>query len=358
MASKASIDRKVRREANRLLHESRACLKKHKLPGRVRADIEKRSQELGEALARGDGDAIRAGLMPLDALVEEHAPRKSAMREYGESIGIAVVIALLLRAFVVEAFKIPSESMIPTMEIGDHIFVNKFLYGIRIPYTKIKFFDVRKPERGEVIVFINPCQPDKDYIKRILAVGGDTLELRCDVLYINGEPISRELQDEHYLYWSKPDASTWEQIPGALYAESVDDKPFETLYRNVRTPRAALENDWRESFPKSPHDIPSCSTDHESTTHAESVAHGTIEESLPERETFRDQGACAPKWRFRVPDGHVFVMGDNRENSKDSRIWGVVPLENIKGRAMIIWWSSKPGSPQGTSWDRIGKIVR
>src|SRR5262249_20874197 len=103
-----------------------------------------------------------------------------------ESIGIAILIALLLRAFVVEAFKIPSSSMVHTLEIGDHIFVNKFLYGVHVPFTDKKLFSLRAPRRGDVIVFINPCD-QRDFIKRIVATAGDTVEVRCNILYINGK---------------------------------------------------------------------------------------------------------------------------------------------------------------------------
>ena len=125
----------------------------------------------------------------LDALVDEliKRPPKSTTRDYVESIGAAVLIALALRAFVIEAFKIPSSSMYPTLEIGDHIFVNKFIYGVRIPWTTTKLFELRGPKRGEVIVFIYPCDPDRDYIKRVVALAGDTVEVRCNVVYVNGK---------------------------------------------------------------------------------------------------------------------------------------------------------------------------
>ena len=131
----------------------------------------------------------------LDSLVDElvKRPPKSTTRDYVESIGAAILIALALRAFVIEAFKIPSSSMYPTLEIGDHIFVNKFIYGVRIPWTSTKFFELRGPERGEVIVFMYPCEPDRDYIKRVVALAGDTVEVRCNVVYVNGVAVPSKM---------------------------------------------------------------------------------------------------------------------------------------------------------------------
>src|SRR5690606_10630642 len=137
-------------------------------------ELAARIDALEAACEAGDGERMRVELARLDDLADEHLAfaRKSTTREYVESIGIAILIALFLRAFVIEAFKIPSGSMIPSPEIGDHIFVNKFLYGIRIPWTRTKFLQLRKPRRGEVVVFIYPCE-SKDFIKRIVAVEGD-----------------------------------------------------------------------------------------------------------------------------------------------------------------------------------------
>ena len=117
----------------------------------------------------------------------DKAPESSWKESVG-SVLVAILVALTLRAFVVEAFKIPSGSMIPTLAIGDQIFVNKFRYGVRIPFTSTRLVEFEDPQRGEVIVFICPYQPSDDYIKRIAAVGGDELEYRQGILHINGEP--------------------------------------------------------------------------------------------------------------------------------------------------------------------------
>ena len=114
-------------------------------------------------------------------------------RESFQSILIAVLIALMLRSFVVEAFKIPSGSMIPTLAIGDQIFVNKYLYGVRVPFTSIRLVDFDEPQRGEVIVFICPIEPHQDYIKRVIGLPGDEVTVRNNTILINGEPVKRKL---------------------------------------------------------------------------------------------------------------------------------------------------------------------
>ena len=189
----ARAQRRARKEARRLLSEVKRLTKKHdyRLPETPKKELHAAMAELRAALDAKDHDRICENLTRLDDLNDRHLgfAHKSTLREYAESIGVAVLIALFLRAFVVEAFKIPSGSMIPTMEIGDHIFVNKFIYGLRIPFTKVRFFDYRKPKRGEVIVFIYPEEPDKDFIKRVVALEGDSLEVRNSVLYVNGDKV-------------------------------------------------------------------------------------------------------------------------------------------------------------------------
>src|SRR5688572_7755323 len=154
----ASLDRRVRSEARELVREARAALARQPAL-RDTPELDLAASEPERALAAGDRRRLRRALVTLDAMVDErveHGPR-SLVREVGELIVTAVVIALFLRAFVVEAFTIPSSSMYPTLEINDRIVVNKFAYGIRIPWTEIKLF-ARSPQRGEVIVFDQPCQ--------------------------------------------------------------------------------------------------------------------------------------------------------------------------------------------------------
>jgi signal peptidase I len=378
----AGIDRKIRIEARKLLREARAGVGRHgsQLPGRVRQDLDKRIASLDQAFRDDDGDAMRIQVPVLDAMVDEQLAftRKSTFREYAESIGIAVIIAVLLRGFVIEAFKIPSGSMIPTMEIGDHIFVNKFLYGVRIPFVGVKFFQYRKPERGEVIVFERPRDPE---------------ELRCGFLDVNGESVERELITAEHSYWEgdDEDADSWGQRTSSLYREVLGDNVFQTLYvpsRPYHEARlAAGDADERSVAPHlTSRDFPAVNdamsvagvpdvrfpeyelvlvdggtrtrSVHQSIPRcdAEGRAGGDVgcyEPSQPDLEG--GQGPCAQEWSYVVPDGHLFAMGDNRDNSSDSRVWGPVPLENIKGKALFIWWSNN--GKVGVQWDRIGKVV-
>jgi len=196
--------------------------------------------------------------------------RKSTFREYTEAILIALVLAFIIRSFIVQAFKIPSGSMIPTLLVGDHILVNKFIFGPQIPFTNIRLFSFQKPKRGEVVVFLEPTERKKDFIKRVIGLPGETIQVINRQVYINGEP----LQDEDFAY----------------YASS----------RFVR----GLDN------------------------------FGPI----------------------KVPENCYFMMGDNRENSSDSRVWGPVPFELMKGTAFLIYWSWN-GPDRNVRWSRIGDII-
>ena len=203
--------------------------------------------------------------------------KKKFIKEYVEPIVVAVLIALFIRAFVVQAFKIPSSSMEPTLLVGDHILVNKFIYGIRIPYSNIKFFQYRKPRKGDIIVFIFPRDRSKDFIKRVIGTEGEKLEIINNRIYIN-------------------------------------DK---------------LVNDpW---------------------------GHFTL--ARPSMEDFGP---------VRIPEGSLFVMGDNRDNSQDSRFWGFVNINNdVVGSAFVIYYSGpnfweiwKIWRWGEIRWGRIGKLIR
>ncbi len=296
--------RRALKEARLLLREARRGLRKY-----AHRITEKGAVAVREAVGQLDGaandkhwDDLPGALNALDRALDDYLPfaRKSTVREYTESIAVAVLIALFLRAFVVEAFKIPSGSMIPTLQVGDHIFVNKFIYGIRVPWTNIKFgMTYRKPRRGEVIVFIYPKEPDKDFIKRIVAVEGDTVEVRDNQLYVNDQAVSRHHVDGDCKYEDyKEETAKWEEDRCEEWTEAVEGNEYTTIYdRNgqVHSYKAQL-----------------------------------------------------------VPPNSVFVMGDNRDNSHDSRFWGFVPFELIKGKAMVIWWSS--GEPEG--WIRIARMFK
>jgi signal peptidase I len=308
------LARRARKEAAGLVRDVRRVVAAH--PYRINEEAKRAlaaaCDELDKARAAADHDAVCRGLVKLEELRAQHLSfaGKSTLREYTESIAVAVLIALLLRAFVVEAFKIPSGSMIPTMQVGDHIFVNKFIYGIRIPFTKVHFFDWHKPERGDVIVFIYPRDPDKDFIKRVIAVAGDTIEVRNNVVYVNGKAIPRKPVPgpcKYYDFDEQTNHWTYHDDDCAMYEETLGHETYRTI--------AAL-GDFARDFP--------------------------------------GPGDPSP---YVVPKDSVFVLGDNRNNSHDSRFWGPVPDGNIKGKAMIIWYSS--GAPaEGVRWNRFGHVVR
>ena len=383
--ARVRMDRRVRRESRVVLREARRGLKRHghRVPDGIKGRIREAADALDQALVDNDGPATRERLMVLDEMVDEHLAfaRKSTAREYAESIGVAVLIALVLRAFVVEAFKIPSGSMIPTMEIGDHIFVNKFIYGLRIPFTRIHLFELRQPRRGEVVVFINPCEPDKDFIKRIVALPGDSVEVRCDQLYVNDKAVPTEpANDTACRYWDKEsedENARWQHKTCSRYVETAGSDTYTTIYSPDRVGRERLRagnpggaysmlagpRDFPDLTLPSDKRVPDCENILTNSNHvptdprlreqqARSLGH--IAPSTPGPV----KGGCRLREHYVVPDGHVFVMGDNRENSSDSRAWGSVPIENIKGKALFIWYSTKPAAEGGVQWQRIGKVVK
>jgi signal peptidase I len=356
-----ALDRRVKKEATQLVREARAALSLKKgLRGKA-GDLDKVTSEVETGLRDKQLARVRLNLPLLDALCDEliERPPKSTTRDYIESIGAAVLIALALRAFVIEAFKIPSSSMYPTLEIGDHIFVNKFIYGIRIPYTDIKFFE-RSPDRGSVIVFKYPCDPDRDYIKRVIALAGDTVEVRCGVVYVNGKAIPQKMVlDANQCEYDDYDETSghWFSKRCSEYSETVNGKTYYT-YQDERRPehdRLGLRDD--RDFPTRDNPFPpSCADAHEDTNKAtaQPQVKGKLEITVPAAQA----KVCEPQYHYVVPPGHVFVMGDNRANSNDSRVWGSVPLENIKGEALFIWLSYHDISPSGIRWRRIGDFVK
>jgi len=278
---------RARAEAEHLSKEARRILKKksYRIPESVAANARAAIDEIEEAMRGSDEERLRKAISDLDALMDKHLAfaRKSTLREYAESIGVAVGVALLLRAFVVEAFQIPSGSMIPTLEVGDHIFVSKFAYGVSIPFTTKHLVDFSPPKRGDVIVFKYPRDPSTDYIKRVVGLPGEVVEVRENEVFIDGKPMPREHLDQACTYSDASHVGVRQELPCERWTETLDGHP-----------------------------------------------HATIQDARPFK---RDDK------KMLVPPGHVFVMGDNRDNSSDSRYWGTVPMENIKGRALVIWWS-------------------
>ncbi|WP_300671785.1 signal peptidase I [Desulfoluna sp.] len=204
----------------------------------------------------------------------ESTPAKGPLRENVEAIVIALILALFIRTFVVQAFKIPSGSMLNTLQIGDHILVNKFIYGVKIPFIQKTVIPVKDPKRDDIVVFIYPEDPKKDFIKRVVGVEGDVIEVRNKVLYVNNARVERDY----------------------------------TIHTDRRV--------------------------------------------LPAEFTQRDNFGPVT-----VPKESLFVMGDNRDNSHDSRFWGFVPLKAVKGKAFLIYFSWN-GRDNSVRWSRMGDILR
>ena len=314
VGGRADVPGELRREfeqANHLLDEAERILSKKKtqvvraVPSNVREDIDEALERLREVMQREkfDTEEFDRAHDRTRTLVERHLDRwrKSELREYAESIGIAVAVALLLRAFVVEAFKIPSGSMLPTLQIQDHIFVNKFKYGPTIPFTKTRLFTSMPPARGDVMVFETPDpapnNEGQDFIKRVIALPGDTLAVDGGHPIINGWKVPSCSAGE---YEFREGNAYGSPKRGELYVEYLGDATYLTLYEDGRF-----------------------------------------------------DGRQGP---YRVKPGEVWVLGDNRNNSSDSRAWfghrgGGAPFENIKGRAMFVWLSF--GLDGGVTWDRL-----
>lgn len=200
---------------------------------------------------------------------------QSSLRENLEAIIIAVILAMFIRTFIIQAFKIPSGSMKETLQIGDHILVNKFIYGVKLPFFNKIIIPYKDPKREDIIVFKYPNDPSKDFIKRVVGLAGDVVEVRNKKLYVN------------------------------------DVLQTDKFYEVHSDPRI-----------------------------------------LPAKLTERDN--FGP---FTVPEDSLFVMGDNRDNSHDSRFWGVVNRKALKGKAFVIYWSWNK-SEFGVRWKRLGKLIR
>lgn len=220
---------------------------------------------------------------------ETGKPKEPLLVEYARFLFPVVLIVLLLRGFLAEPFRIPSGSMLSTLEIGDFILVNKFAYGIRPPVWNRKLIDIADPERGDVMVFRYPENPSIDYIKRVVGVPGDEVAYYNKVLYINGKRI--------------------EQEPQGVYQAG---------FPNIKR--------FKERLDEVEHDI-------------------LVNVMYP-----------AGDFVVTVPENSYFVLGDNRDNSRDSRFWGFVPDENLVGKAFMIWMNWEWG--QWPKWGRIGTIIQ
>ncbi len=222
-------------------------------------------------------------------------PKPNSVVEFCRSFFPVILVVLMLRSFVVEPFRIPSGSMLPTLSVGDFILVNKFSYGLRLPVLNTKFLELGEPRRGDVVVFRYPPDPSKDYIKRIVGLPGDEIRYEDKTLFINGERVPTE---NITLYTGYGAGALG--VPTLEMVESLGDVEHQILV-------------------------------------------------VPRR--------LEPDLRKRIPAGHYFVMGDNRDNSADSREWGFVPEQNLVGRAFLIWmsWDTTRLRPD---LGRIGTSIR
>ena len=231
----------------------------------------------------------------MDRAVQEsiETPREPVLVEYSRSLFPVLLIVLVFRSFLFEPFKIPSGSMIPTLLVGDFIVVNKFAYGVRLPVLNKKFFSTGEPQRGDVVVFRYPQDTSVNFIKRAVGLPGDTITYRDKQLYINGEKVEKQAEGN-----------------------------FKSSDIKCSTP-ARDANLFNEQLGGVEHDI---------------LLHG---------------GRPGRNDQWVVPAGHYFMMGDNRDRSNDSRMWGFVPEENLLGRAIGIWlnFDFEKGC---ADWSRVG----
>lgn len=229
------------------------------------------------------------------------------LKEYVEALLVAAVLALIIRAFVVQAFKIPTGSMLETLQIGDQLLVSKFHYGVKLPFTDKVLIPVSEPARGDIIVFeypydekldaMRPNMKDVDFVKRIVGLPGDTVEIRAKEVFVNGEKLNAP--------WAQHTREDVVPNPMGGHPEVSFDPVMYFDHCEDATLYCSAKRDW---MPK-----------------------------------------------FTVPAGQYFVMGDNRDESFDSRFWGFVKRESIKGKAMVIYWSWT--GPSNIRWERLGKLL-
>lgn len=228
---------------------------------------------------------------------KQEGRKQPVLVEYARSFFPVLLFVLVLRSFIAEPFRIPSNSMMPTLLTGDFILVNKFRYGIRLPVTDTKVIPISEPQRGDVAVFRYPKNKRQDYIKRVIGLPGDVIEYRNKVLTVNGEQV---------------------------VAAPVN------AYVGVGSGREMTGSELREE-------------------HLGKVSHRILVDP-------RRQHGQIGQGSWTVPEGHYFVMGDNRDNSEDSRFWGFVPEDHLVGKAFFIWmnWDGKGG---GIDFSRIGTVI-
>jgi signal peptidase I len=245
----------------------------------------------------------------VEAAAKGEKPRDPVLVDYARSFFPVILAVLLFRTFLLEPFRIPSGSMMPTLLVGDFVLVNKFAYGLRLPVTNTKVLDTGEPHRGDIAVFRYPLNPKEDYIKRIVGLPGDTIKVVGEQMYVNGKPAPQTLVGP---YHGEDEVSIRMEenpnmAPVMLYAEDLGAVKHQTLHFRYTESYNCFESGGK---------------------------------LLP-------GGGC----EWQVPAGEYFAMGDNRDDSADSRFWGFVPEHNLAGKAFFIWFSL-------ADWHRIGTVLR
>jgi signal peptidase I len=228
--------------------------------------------------------------------------------EYSKSFFPVILLVFVIRSFLVEPFKIPSGSMMPTLLAGDYILVNKFTYGLRVPILNSTFVEVGEPKRGDVLVFHYPPEPTIDYIKRVVGLPGDVIEYREKRLSVNGKELDTNGEDDFIYTLQTKDENNQDRdvtIQALRYQETLGDVKHDILIHD-------LVNQYEA---------------------------GSLGAKLMAGES------------ITVPQGHYFAMGDNRDNSSDSRVWGFVPEQNLVGKAFYIWFNFD-------KFSRIGNTIQ
>lgn len=251
------------------------------------------------------------------------------------ALALYITLSAGVRVFVYEAYLVPTTSMSPTLMLGDHIQSEKLTLRWR------------PPERGELVVFTHPCDPEREYLKRVIAIAGDTVEIRCDLVYVNGKPLPSVFSEGTCTYDDSDEhTGRWDRRACTEYTETHGARSYR-VYHNVYRPKRASSESARDFPSTTDHDAtaPSCLEDTGSP--AQDQQPGVIVW------TKRDAPACEQQVHYVVPAAHVFVLGDNRPNSNDSRYWGSVPVSTVRARITAIYWSS---SSRRASLSRFGPV--